>query len=154
MCPTDRPCPDELVIAIDSREQRAYPFEGAVVKKLETGDYSLLGLEHEISVERKTKSDAYNSLGGGRARFLRELQRMRSFRYAAIVVESSPEDMLVPPGFSQMRPVAVIRSLIAWSVRFDVHVFFAGGRIHGFAITRNILEDYWRYRREGVFDDG
>lgn len=146
--------PDEFVIAIDLREKRPYRFPNAQAVTLPTADYSVVGLLDEVGVERKTKSDAYNSLGAHRRRFENELRRMADFRYAAIVVEASVEDFLVPPPFSRMNPTAAMRSLIAWSVKYGVPVFFAGSRAHGSAIVRNILEKYWTYRRAGVIGDG
>jgi ERCC4-type nuclease len=145
---------EQLIIAVDSREQHPYRFPNSVVKALRTGDYSIAGLEDEVTVERKSKRDAYNSLGESRARFRRELERMTGFRYAAIVVEATIDDLLTPPVRSRMNPSTVIRSLLGWSVRYGVPVFFAGSRIHGSAIVRNILEKYWRYRQEGVIGLG
>jgi ERCC4-type nuclease len=145
--------PDRLVVAVDSREQRAYQFSDSVVKTLSTGDYSIVGLEDEITVERKSKKDCYRSLGAERERFERELERMAEYRYGAVVVEASLRDFLIPPDFSRMNPTAAIRSLIAWSVRYGVSIFFACDRAHGKAVVRNILERFWRYRKNGVIGD-
>ncbi len=135
----------ELVVAVDTREQKPYRFPKSEVKTLATGDYSIIGLEERIAVERKTKTDAYASLGQGRARFKRELERLSQFEYAAIVIEASLPDFLQVPAFSRMNPKAAVNSLIAWSVRYHVHLFFAGDRRHGHALTRQLLEKYLRY---------
>ena len=79
---------------------------------------------------------------------------MAEFNYAAIVVEATVEDFLVAPGFSRMNPTAAVRTLVAWSVKYGVPVFFAGSRLHGCAIARNILEKYWRYRGRGEVGRG
>ena len=75
----------EIVVAIDTREQKPYRFARSEVKTLASGDYSIVGLEDRIAIERKTKEDAYSSLGQGRARFERELQRLSRFDYAGRV---------------------------------------------------------------------
>ena len=139
---------DGPVVVIDTREQRPYHFEQSVVLTLGTGDYSLLGMEDRVAIERKSKSDAYSSLGVGRERFQRELVRLAGYDYGAIVIEASLEDFLVAPQFSGLKPKAALCSLLAWSVRYGVHVFFAGDRRHGNALTAQLLEKFWRYRRK------
>jgi len=138
----------EFVVAVDTREQKPYRFKHSEVKTLPTGDYSIVGLEEQVAVERKHKADAYASLGQGRARFERELERLAAFDYAAIVVETTLPDFLTAPPFSQMNPKAAMNSLVAWSVKYRVCVFFAGDRAHGNALTYRLLEKYWRYRHE------
>ena len=146
-CLGERP---ELVIAVDSREQKPYLFPGCQVKTLKTGDYSIVGLEHQIALERKTKEDAYASLGRSRARFERELERLSKLDYAAVVIESSLPEFLHPPPFTRLSPRAAIGSLIAWAVKYQVGMFFAGDRCHGQALTRQLLEKYWRYYQEKI----
>ena len=140
----------ELVVASDSREQKPYRFARSQVKTLASGDYSLIGLEDRIAIERKTKEDAYASLGQGRARFERELERLSHLDYAAVVVETSLPDFLCAPAFSRMHPKAAAGSIVAWSVKYRVCVFFAGDRLHGNALTRQLLEKYLRYHHGGA----
>lgn len=135
------------VIAIDTREQKPYTFSASVVKTLATGDYSMVGMEHLVAVERKTSSDAYSSLGRGRSRFQSEVERLGALECGAIVIEASLTSLMQPPVYSQMSPKAVIGTLLAWSVRYGVHVFFAGDRWHGNALTRVVLEKFWSYHR-------
>ena len=141
------------MVAIDSREQKPYRFPHSTVKTLPTGDYSVVGLEGEIGIERKTKEDAYASLGLGRARFERELVRLSRFDFAAIVIEASLPAFLEAPAFSRMAPKAAACSIVAWSVKYGVHVFFAGDRRHGNALTLQLLEKYLRYH-DGDADAG
>ena len=141
--------PPKLVVAIDTREQKPYRFARSEVRTLASGDYSIVGLEDRVAVERKTKQDAYSSLGQGRARFERELQRLSRFDYAAVVIETSLPDFLRAPAFSRMNPRAAARSMIAWSVKYRVCVFFAGDRRHGNALTQQLLEKFWKYRNGG-----
>jgi len=137
-----------FVIVVDSREQQPYAFEGAVIKTLTTGDYSVSGLEDRVTIERKSKADAYGSLGHGRARFLREFERLARYDYGAVVIEDTVAGFLHRPPHSKMNPRSAIGSLLAWSVRYRVPVFFAGDREHGRALTRKLLEMYYRYRGE------
>ena len=137
------------IIAVDTREQKPYRFRHAQVKTLATGDYSIVGLEDEIAIERKTASDLLASLGRGRARFERELQRLSALDYAAIVVESSLKRLLEPQPYSRMNPKSATTSIISWSVKYRVPVFFADDRRHGQALTHALLHKYWRYHQRG-----
>lgn len=139
-----------FIIAIDTREQRPYEFPGAEVKTLPSGDYSIVGLEHRVAVERKSKVDAYGSLGQGRARFRREFERLARYDYAVVVIEDTVEGFLRRPSFSKMSPRAAIGTLLAWSVRYKVPVLFAGDREHARAATGKLLEMYWKHRGGGV----
>ena len=86
---------DDFTIAIDTREQQPYAFVGAVTKTLPTGDYSIVGLEDRVTVERKSKVDAYGSLGHGRARFRREFERLSRLDYAGVVIEDTVQGLYI-----------------------------------------------------------
>ena len=138
-----------FTIVIDTREQLPYNFvdhdpELVVVDTLKTGDYSLRGLEDKVCVERKSKADAYGTIGKGRARFLRELTRMSTMDYAAIIIECTIADFLIQPPYSKLNPNSAIQSVISWSIRFGVHVHFVNRRVYGRAFTYRILEKFWR----------
>lgn len=139
----------QLEIAIDTREQLPYEFPDSRVVTLKSGDYSVVGRESEIAVERKTKADCYRSLGVQRERFEREVQRLSEMRYAAIVIEASERDFLIPPAHSDLAPKSAIRTLLGWSIRYGVHVHFAGNRELGRATTFALLELFDRYCRQG-----
>ena len=136
------------IVAVDTREHKPYRFARSEVRTLATGDYSVVGLEDQIAIERKSQADAYGSLGHGRARFERELERLSRFDYAAIVIESSLKGFLLPPAFSRLHPTAALNSILAWSVKYGVHVFFADDRRHANALTYQLLEKYVRYHQE------
>ena len=136
---------EQPVIAIDTREQAPYRFAPSEIVTLKTGDYSLVGLEDRVAVERKSKVDAFTSLGRERARFEREVCRLSELEFGAIVVEATLQDLLCPPRFSQMNPRSVVASLLAWSVKYGVPVYFAGDRIHAQATTRCLLTKFWYY---------
>ncbi len=138
----------DLVVVIDTREQLPYRFPRSVVQTLQSGDYSLVGYEDWVAIERKTKSDAYSSLGRDRPRFEREMERLAELDYAAVVLEVSLREFLVAPYHSCLNPRAAVNTLLAWSIKYDVHVFFAGSRECGNAITLRLLEKYHRYRIE------
>ncbi len=152
-------------IVRDTREQAPYSFEGfksdakdgnlpLIIKTcrgcLTAGDYSLIGYESRVAVERKSLSDAFGTIGGGRERFERELIRLSKMDYAAVVIEATWERILSdPPTASQLPPKVVLRSAMAWQQRFPtVHWWAVDGRRFGEAITLRILERFWRDREK------
>ncbi|MCG3204350.1 MAG: hypothetical protein KCHDKBKB_01065 [Elusimicrobia bacterium] len=137
-----------LSIIIDSREQQPYEYLGAAVMALRSGDYSLFGYETKVAIERKSLQDVFNSVGAQRKRFEREVQRLAAMDYAAIVVEATLEECLTPPPYSQMNPKAVVNTLLAWSVKYRLAVFFAGNRRFGRAVTYRLLEKFFNYQQE------
>lgn len=144
-----RPPPSPLHIIVDTREQCPYSFEYASGepfaverRKLPAGDYSLAGYESRIAIERKSHVDAYGSLGKSRARFKREILKLATYDYAAIIIECSLRSFLEQPPRCMLRPQAAISSLISWDIRFGVRVVFAGSRDLAEAYTFRILQKY------------
>lgn len=136
--------PKQFTAIIDTREQSPYDLPNSERAALKTGDYSIKGMEQQITIERKTKSDAYGTIGAGRKRFTKELERMKSFDYAAIIVECSMKDFVEhPPKFSKLAPKSAINSLLAWSVRYGVHVFFCDNRTFATVTCYRLLEKYY-----------
>lgn len=156
-------CPFSVVI--DTREQRPYTFGGIVSDArdgrrpvlvslvggtLKAGDYSIEGLEQRIAVERKSLADLFSTLGQGRGRFQRELQRLNdSYDYAAVVCEEDWAAIVAdPPERSMLRPKTVHRSVIAWQMRFSkVHWWMCPGRPFAERTTFRLLERYWKEQR-------
>ena len=86
-------------IQIDTREQlpltiRRYAVE---VCKLDFGDYGIKGHSDlnnpAFIVERKSLSDLIGSLTSGRDRFFREVEGLRRFRFAGLVIEAERSDV-------------------------------------------------------------
>ena len=137
-----------MKVVIDTREQLPYEFEDSITRTLQTGDYSLFGYEDQITVERKTKADAYGTIGKGRTRFIKELERLSEIDYSAIIVEASLSNFVEPPQFSRLNPKSAINRLLAWSIRYGVHIYFADNRMMGNLLTVRILERYWKKLNE------
>jgi ERCC4-type nuclease len=152
------------VVVIDTREQAPFIFDGLTGPRgrplevhvhragLKTGDYSIRGLEDEIAVERKSKADLFGTVGRGRARFERELERLASMRAPALVLECDLASILRPPSRSKVSPSSVLNSLIVWSARYCIPVWPCQGRRFAEIVTYRHLQHYWaereRQRRE------
>lgn len=153
-----------FTIVIDTREQAPWSFLGikadakdddkpmlvkTVQKALPTGDYSIVGLEGQVCVERKSHLDLVGSVSSGRERFEREFVRMSTMQYAAVVVEASMAEILHhPPRYSKMNPKAVIRTTLSWSIRYGVHWWFAPSRAHAETLCFRLLQQFWKINQE------
>jgi ERCC4-type nuclease len=144
----------EFVAVIDTREQAPFAFRditGARGRVLEvptrraglrTGDYSILGLEDAVAVERKSKADLYGTVGRGRVRFEREIERLAAMRAPAVVIECDLASLLRPPERSRVSPSSVLNSLIAWSVRHRIPVWPCPGRRFAEIVTYRLLQHF------------
>ncbi len=132
-----------------------------IVAGLETGDYSIDGFESLITVERKSLSDLYGTLGYGRERFERELQRMSGatlagtafgggFKVCHVVVEATWDDVLNhPPRDSKLSPDSVFGSINSWEQRYPmVHWSMMGNRALAEKKCFEILKRFWRENGE------
>lgn len=89
------------------------------VRHLKTGDYTIDGMEDRISIERKAKADLFGTLGRGRARFERELERLSAMEFAAIVIECDWLDiMLFPPERSAVPSQSIEGSILGLAQDF------------------------------------
>ena len=133
----------------DSREQSPYVFqaqryEGVMVEvgTLQTGDYSLTGLQDKVAVERKELSDLVLCLGRERERFERELQRGAALDAFAVVVEASWADLAGGNFRSKLNPHAACQSVLAFMSRYRAPFFFAGSRAAAEYVTWGFLRQY------------
>jgi len=159
-----------FVITIDTREQLPWDFRGipadagqgegsvivpTVVKGLKSGDYSVLGYEDRIAIEKKSAADLVGTIGQGRERFERELERLAGYDFATVVVEAELSELkLNPPPHSQLQFKTITRSVQAWQQRYPrVHWMFLPGRRAAMLWGYRVLERWWKERakeREGV----
>ena len=88
-------------VLVDTREQQPFDFVGSHpnwigaqrTATLKTGDYSVEGMENLIALERKSLVDAIQSVMIRRDAFIRSCERLATFRWKAILIEATYEDM-------------------------------------------------------------
>lgn len=82
---------EDINIFIDTREQKPLKFKTSTAHKLDFGDYTMGGDNYTYTyVDRKSEEDFKGTMGPGRDRFRRELQRTKDFNaFLYIVVETS-----------------------------------------------------------------
>ena len=115
------------VIVVDGREQTPLPFAHFPTERatLYTGDYSARGLEGSFCIERKSLADLVGSLTAERDRFTRELERMRGYTFRRLMVVGSRSEIEQHAYRSKAAPAAILGSLWALEVRFNVPVVFS-----------------------------
>ena len=165
----------ELPLIIkDSREKKGYSFRksqncaGMVVEKLDTGDYSVKGLEHIITIERKTVSDLYGSLSPAKSkkknkdgvytssyeRFMREMERIKDIPYRFIVIDGTLGETMRGPQFSQMSPNFIRSKLYELQILYNVHVIFLGKGDAAREYVRELLIKAHKMYHNGELDIG
>ena len=109
--------PEFLTAVVDTREQTPLDVDPlkTVRGTLTTGDYTVLGLESVIAIERKSESDLLGCVGRDRERFDREIKRLLAYPVRALVVESSWQAIELGQWRSKLTPKQVESSLIGWA---------------------------------------
>ena len=89
-------------LIIDTREQKPINiasgkiFEGIVRDKLDTGDYSIVGLESILCIERKGEVSEF-AQNIFQERFIKELERTTLYKYVFVLFEFDMYDLLLFP---------------------------------------------------------
>lgn len=139
-------------IIIDSREQSPYCFQGyqaqTIRGTLDTGDYSTPGFTDTVAVERKELGDLLGCLTHDRERFTRELERLRGYQAAAVVVEAPFGAIAQGRYRSRMTPESAMQSLISIMERYRLPFFFADGRQAGEYFVYHFLRHFTRHALE------
>ncbi|OQC55406.1 MAG: hypothetical protein BWX55_00112 [Deltaproteobacteria bacterium ADurb.Bin022] len=123
------------VVLIDTREK--YPFDFSKFpnwiaaqknQALKAGDYSIEGMENLLVLERKTLTDLITTLIQQRDRFFKQCEKMTKYRWKALLIEASYEDIKSPydqEEYSTLaHPNAVSGTLDALEARFGMPVIY------------------------------
>lgn len=120
-----------FVVAIDTREQKPWSFGPRAATErvgLATGDYSVVGLEDDVAIERKSIADLVGSLTQGRDRFFREMDRLRAFEMKAVIVEGTVRDIQEHRYVSRVSPSAVLGSALTIPTDYGIPLWWGGTR--------------------------
>ena len=137
---------------IDSREQLPFDFENlpSEIGTLDTGDYTICGMEHLVAVERKSLPDLLMCIGRERDRFRRELQRLQAYKFRFLVIESTVAEIEDGQWRSQILPSHVLGSLAAWTAQYELPIWLSGNHaaagqfVERFLIqsARSVVDEY------------
>ena len=144
--------PPDFVLVIDTREQNPLctAVNGLTICRntLKDGDYSIRGFEDRFTVERKQVSDFFSYIGKERRRTIQKLERLKTFNFAALVVEASLDDLFSPQLYTQVSPEVVRQFLVSVNIRYGLHVYCNRnrGKIEMWLLDRAIK--YFKVQRE------
>ncbi len=123
------------IVLVDTREK--YPFDFsrfpnwiAASKKeaLKAGDYSVEGMENLLILERKTLTDLITTVIQERVRFFTQCEKMSKYRWKALLIEASYEDIKTPYDEDEYNtrahPNAVSGTLDALEARYGIPVIY------------------------------
>jgi len=152
---------NKLVILKDTRESVStiYHFKQQKFKdvqmikiKLPCGDFSVMGEECNIFVERKTTSDLCGSFTHDRDRFERMWVRAIDLRvkHKYLLIEGDMKEVLSGDYRSAVVPQSLIGSLMSWSMKYGFNWFFVPNIKAGEETIYRLMLNYKRLKKEGV----
>ena len=144
-----------LNVIIDTKEKTPWALEDPKVMSreytsLKTGDYTLVGAEEYLCIERKS---SVTEIAGNitTARFKRELERIQKIPYSYLIFEFSAQDIFNYPASANLSPailakirmngVYLMRCLNRMQVRYGFNIIYAGNRYNAERIAINLMED-------------
>ena len=129
--------PQDFTIIIDTREQKPWTFNDHLTchAKLDTGDYAIKGLEHELCIERKRSvAEIANNITENR--FVDVIDRMDKIPLCFLLLEFNLDTVLnYPVGsgipqrlWSRIRisPQYILKHLLELQMKHNIKVVFCG----------------------------
>jgi hypothetical protein len=121
------------VVLIDTREKTPFDFTNfpnwiadQKIKMLKVGDYSVKGMENLLVLERKSLTDIITTLMQQRTRFFKMCEQMTKYRWRALLIEASYEDIKssYDGEWTSAHPNAISGTLDALEARFGIPVIY------------------------------
>jgi hypothetical protein len=142
---------NNFTIIIDTREQQPWTFDNYAKahKKLDTGDYSIEGLEHLLTIERKKSSSEF-ATNTVESRFKDVVMRLSQFKYSFLLLEFDLQDLLIYPIGStvpkrmwdkvKITPSFLIKNIIELQLNHNIKVMFCGSASNAEKIAEFIFK--------------
>lgn len=120
------------IVLVDTREQSPFDFSRfpnwvaeQKKQKLSVGDYSVDGMGNLLVIERKSLSDLIATVMQQRNRFFKMCEKMSRYRWKALFIEASYEDIKSPyADYTQAHPNAVSGTLDALEAKYGIPVVY------------------------------
>lgn len=143
-------------IIIDTREQHPWIFEHMEksVSKLDTGDYSLKGLENLFCIERKgSVSEFANNIT--EKRFKDVVERISKIPHSFLLLEFNLDDVLQYPVGSnvpkkiwdklKISPKFILKHLIELQILYNIKIVFCGDPSNAEKMAISIMRKIYEY---------
>lgn len=141
----------DFTIIVDTREQTPWEFENYTTanKKLDTGDYSIEGLEDIFAIERKrTVSEIANNIT--ESRFKDVLDRLEKFKHKFILLEFTlnnvmdyPVGSTVPKRMWHTLKITnkyILKYLTEINIKYNIHTIYCGNRDNAEEVAISIMK--------------
>lgn len=148
---------NNFTIIVDTREQHPWQFTEFTTakRKLDTGDYSIEGLEDKLCIERKN-GIAEIATNIVETRFKDVIDRMSKYDHAYILIECDYDQLMNYPKGSdvpkrlwdhiKITPGFILKFLTQLSVSYNIHVLFCGNpewaERTALSIMKRVIEKY------------
>src|SRR5271165_2250979 len=132
---------NKYLVVVDSCEKVGWHFEpneeclGEEIHNLNTGDYTLRGLEDKFIIERKGKIAEF-STNICEKRFDKELERLEGFQWPFMILEFDLMDVILFPktstipkhlwGRIKVTPQFILSRIAYYSIHYKTKIIFAG----------------------------
>lgn len=149
---------DDFLIIIDTREQKPWIFQDQTTAslKLDTGDYSIEGLQDIVAIERKRNvAEVANNIT--ESRFQDVIDRLSKIKYPFILLEFNLQNVLdYPIGstipkklWSKIRitPAFIIKHLLELQIEHNIKVIFCGDSDNAEKIALSILKKIYKLEK-------
>jgi ERCC4-type nuclease len=128
---------NDFTIIVDTREQQPWSFDNYSIanRKLDTGDYSVEGLETLLAIERKK---SINEIANNiiEPRFKDVIDRLSKIKHSYILLEFDLENVLSYPIGStlpkkmwdkvKISPSFIMKHILEWQMYHNIKVVFCG----------------------------
>lgn len=151
----------EFTIIVDTREQQPWTFKNRATAntKLDTGDYSIKGLEHLVAIERK-KNVSEIATNIVEPRFKDVIERLSSIKYGFILLEFSLRDLLIFPVGSnipkhkwksiKITPNFLLKNITDWEIEHNIKVFFCGSSSSAENLAGYLLKKIYNKEKDNI----
>jgi len=129
--------PQEFTIIQDTREKKPLTFntgsliKNVLMKKLDTGDYTVEGMETLLFIERKASvHELFMTLGTNWNRFLKEMERAKDYKYKHLIIECTLREIYRGSFYSKMSGEFIVRRLLELAYRYGIMIHYIGTGHH------------------------
>jgi ERCC4-type nuclease len=146
---------NEFTIIVDTREQKPWCFEhhATANHKLDTGDYSIQGLENILAIERKRNvAEFANNIT--EKRFKDVIERLSKMPHSFILFEFDFNKVMTYPIGSEIpkklwdkikiTPAYILRNIIELQVDHNINIIFCGDSSNAEIIALSIMKKIYR----------
>lgn len=146
---------NEFTIIVDTREQKPWSFDhhAKANHKLDTGDYSIEGLENTLAIERKRNvSEFANNIT--ESRFPDVVERLSKIKYSFILFEFDMEHVMnFPIGSNipkrlwnkiRISPAFLLKHILDLQLHHNIKIIFCGNSDNAEKVALSIMRKVYK----------